>query len=455
MYDTRGTPGTGAEEAAAPSRPETGPSVGVVLPGGGARGAYEAGALSVLLPELQARGERISIACGTSVGAINVAFLGSMADRPATEQAQMLLARWREMRKGDVIRPLLGPSLGLKALRFAGELLQVPGVRLASLMDPAPLAGSLDRWVDWKRLERNVRRGDLDSVCVIATALGSGGPVAFVHTTGNVPTSKASDDVRYVAVDALEAEHVRASAAIPLLFPPVQVTSPPGAADYYIDGGTRLNSPIAPALALGAERIIVVGFEPFASQPTSVASPVQPRLADVTANILDGLLVDQVASDLQRMASVNTFYAEQADGSGSSQSAREYRTSHGKKPYRMISYALVAPARKGQIGEIAEEVFQRHYAGWRGLLSPDYPALSRILGGGGTRARGELLSFLMFDEHFVEALLEAGAADAQAWLDRHPGFWCSDAAHDFQVTPPDPAEHREEDGLGEFRMRRR
>ncbi|WP_354699904.1 hypothetical protein DSM112329_00163 [Paraconexibacter sp. AEG42_29] len=431
------------------------PRIAIVLPGGGARGAYEAGALSVLLPALEARGEKITIMCGTSVGAINAAFLGSMSDKPAAEQAQLALARWREMRKGDVIKPIIGPSLPLTGLRFLGELLEVPGVRLASIMDPAPLAGSLDHWINWEALQRNVKMGVLDAVCVIATALTRGGPVAFVHTDGKVPPNKASTDVRYVRVGALAAEHVRASAAIPLLFPPVEVTTPTSAADYYIDGGTRLNSPIAPALALGADRVIVIGFEPFAAPPPRPVTPVQPRLADVTANILDGLLVDQVAADLHRLASVNTFYAESSGGGGFSQAARNYRTSQGKKPYKKVSYALVAPERKGEIGAIAEEVFQKHYSGWRGLRSPDYPVLSRLLGGDRTRARGELLSFLMFDEHFVARLLEAGAADAQRWLDRHPRFWCADAAHDFQVDPAGADVLREEQVLDEFRAMRR
>lgn len=429
------------------------PTIAIVLPGGGARGAYEAGALSVLLPALEARGERITIACGTSVGAINAAFLGSLADRPAADQAQLALARWREMRKGDVIRPIVGPGLPLTALRFLGEVLEVPGVRLASIMDPTPLAGSLDHWIDWSRLQRNVKTGAMDAVCVVATALTGGGPVAFVHTDGRIPPPKAGSDLRYVRVAGLAAEHVRASAAIPILFPPVEVTTPTSAADFYIDGGTRLNSPIAPALALGADRVIVIGFEPFAVPPPRPVVARQPRLADVTANILDGLLVDQVTDDLQRLVSINTFYAE--SGGGFSQSARSHRVSQGKKPFKKVSYALVAPERKGEIGAMAEEVFREHFSGWRGLRSPDYPIISRLLGGDRTRARGELLSFLMFDEHFVEKLLAAGAADAQRWIDRHPRFWCSDAAHDFQVDPDGAGTLREEQILDEFRALRR
>src|SRR3954470_24491392 len=85
------------------------PRVAVVLPGGGARGAYEVGALSVLLPLLEARGERPVILCGTSVGALNAAALGGTADPPAAEAVASLEEQWRGLRKGDVIRPVVGP----------------------------------------------------------------------------------------------------------------------------------------------------------------------------------------------------------------------------------------------------------------------------------------------------------------------------------------------------------
>ena len=89
------------------------PTVAVVLPGGGARGAYEAGAMAELLPALEARGERVESFCGTSVGAINAASLASLAHLPAAHQAEATIARWAGMRKGDMIRRIVGPSLPL------------------------------------------------------------------------------------------------------------------------------------------------------------------------------------------------------------------------------------------------------------------------------------------------------------------------------------------------------
>ena len=104
------------------------PRVALVLPGGGARGAYEVGALSVLLPLLEERGERPVILCGTSVGAINATALGATADQPAADAVQSLIEHWRGLRKGDVIRSVVGPGLPLTALRMLGEALELPEI---------------------------------------------------------------------------------------------------------------------------------------------------------------------------------------------------------------------------------------------------------------------------------------------------------------------------------------
>jgi NTE family protein len=404
----------------------------------------------VLLGALEARGERISIVCGTSVGAINAALLGSIAGLPAADQAAAMLARWRSMRKGDVIAPLVGPHAPLTLLRAVSELLELPGLRLTGLMDPAPLRASLERWIDWSALHANVRRRTVDTVCVVATSLDRGGPVAFVETRGPLPRS--SDEIRYLPV-TLATEHVRASAAIPFLFPPVRVSRPRAAAGDYVDGGTRMNAPLAPAVALGAERVIVIGFEPLGAPPPRAVASHTPHLTDVAANVLDGLLVDQVAVDVRRMLAINSFFVE-GTTNGMAPGARAYRRARGHQPYRRISHVLVAPPRRGALGEIAEEVLRERYGGLRGLRSPDFLVLSRLLGGGRARSRGELLSFLLFDEAYVEALIAAGQEAAQAWVDATPGLWREHAEH-VAGFAHDDTERAEESALDEFRALRR
>lgn len=397
-----------------------------VLTGGGARGAYEAGAISVLGPALEARGERPSLFVGTSVGAINAAYLGASRHLDADAQAAGLLDRWRQVTKGRVIRPILRRQLPLTALRYAGELLSLPGVRLESLLDPEPLRRSLAEWMSWGDLHRNVQRGVVGAVALVATAARSGRTVAFVE--GDMSAApRGSHVVGYVAAE-LDESHVRASAAIPLLFPPVRVESPASARGWYVDGGTRLNTPIKPALDLGAERLVVIATEAIVDPPVEPGGHDggPPDFGDGALHALHGALVDPLGEDMRMLGNVNTFYAD-----GQAPAATRYRQARGKPPYRCVPYICVAPARRGVIGEIAGEVFRRRYSGLKALRSPDYPLLNRLLGGD-SPAHGELLSYLLFDSEFIHALIDLGREDAARWLNAAPG-----AGQPWQLDPLD------------------
>ena len=136
------------------------PRIGLVLSGGGARGAYEAGVMSVLGPALAARGERPTIYIGTTVGAVNAAYLAASEHLPADEAGEGgARALARGAARARSIRPILLRQAPLTALRYAGEILSLPGVRLPSLLDPKPFERNLDRWIDWDAVHRNVDDG--------------------------------------------------------------------------------------------------------------------------------------------------------------------------------------------------------------------------------------------------------------------------------------------------------
>jgi NTE family protein len=413
-------------------------NVGVVLAGGGARGAYELGALSVLLPLLELRGESPRIFVGTSVGAINAASLAATSHLPAREAISGELARWHEVDRGAVISPVL-PRLPLTALRFAGGLLSLPGMHVASLLDPSPLERNLQRWIDWPQLHRNLAAPAAYRLAVVATAARTGRAVAFVegNTDGAMPTSHVID---YVSATLTET-HVRASAAIPILFPPVRVEDPPEAQGWYIDGATRLNTPIKPALDLGAERLIVIGtgsIVPAPKHPGRHDAPA-PDLCASALHLLQGALADPLVEDLRKLADINTFYANTA---GSPAAAR-HRRAHDKPPYRSIPYMFIAPRTPAAIATLATEVFHSRYGGLRALRSPDLAVLSHLLGSQ-SHTHGELLSYLLFDREFIAALIEMGAQDAEAWLNAPPGDgepWQTDPLDAFTQTgrPTDAA----------------
>ena len=152
--------------------------------------------------------------------------------------------------------------------------------------------------------------------------------------------------------------------------------------------------------------MIVIGFEPLHGPPDPIARR-RPHLADVAANVLDGLLVDPVAEDVHRMAAINAFFVDSI--AGPQHAARTYRRARGRPPYRTISYALIAPQRRGELGQIAARIFRERYGGLRALRSPDFLLLSRLFGTS-SPSQGELLAFLFFDQEFIAALIEAGGA---------------------------------------------
>jgi NTE family protein len=148
--------------------------IALVLAGGGARGAYEAGALSVILPALERRGERPTMYVGTSVGSLNAVALAAWQELPVAEAVERLLGVWLNISKSQVIRRIIFPSGPLAMARYAGELLSVPGLRLSSILDPSPLRANLAHWIDWSELHASVAAGAVDAVAAVTTSTRTG-----------------------------------------------------------------------------------------------------------------------------------------------------------------------------------------------------------------------------------------------------------------------------------------
>lgn len=210
--------------------------MGIVLAGGGARGAYEAGVLSVLLPELDRRGIRPTVFLGTSIGSFNACLFASLAHLEPQAAVTQALAVWRRLDRPAVFRKVLLTAPATFISYFA-EFTGLPRPRLTNLFDTAPLQQT-GRLLDFHQLHSNVHEGRLAAVAVVATTAYTGRSVVFVQA-GSAAEMPESDPVRaldYVRVD-LNVSHVLASSAIPVAFPAVQVREPLGAKGWYIDGG--------------------------------------------------------------------------------------------------------------------------------------------------------------------------------------------------------------------------
>src|SRR3954471_481883 len=166
--------------------------VALVLAGGGARGAYEVGALSVLFPALEEAGLRPRIVVGTSVGAVNGVYLASRAHEPAKVVIADGETIWRELRWEQVARPIASPGTLERLALYLGEIVGVPGAEIPALLDPAPLAATLRRRVSFEQIHRNVRDGHLAAAAVVGTSALTSRSVVF-HDGGE---PEAHDEIR-------------------------------------------------------------------------------------------------------------------------------------------------------------------------------------------------------------------------------------------------------------------
>ncbi|BBG01971.1 MULTISPECIES: patatin-like phospholipase family protein [Pseudonocardia] len=381
---------------------------GLVVAGAGARGAYEAGALTELLPRLTRTWSAPSVLVGTSAGALNVAALAGLAGTPPDDAATELVARWESVRTGEVVAL---PSSALEATAaYAGDLLGVPSAlrralglpdRVTRLLDADRLLPVVERVVDWDRLHHAIGRGLVDAVGVACTDAGTGGTVVFVEHGADValPPYDPGRDIRYVGT-RLGPEYLLASAAVPVLFAPRRIDGP--GAGWYVDGGVRLNTPLKPALRLGADRIGVVATTPATPSPGNEPPPDRvPDVYAVAALALRIVLGAGVTEDLRTLRAVNTGIDRGAD------------TRHSRIG---TWFAGPPPERATELAELAAEIRRREYGGLRALRNPSLLVLERLVGGAvpdtDLTHGAELLSFLFFDPAFATAAADLGAAHA-------------------------------------------
>ena|SRR5215218_5108644 len=384
-------------------RSNSGP-VGLVLAGGGARGAYEMGALSELLPALPTQ-DQPRILVGTSVGALNCAYLAATADLPLDERLEKATAFWEDIGWEQVLEPLFSNEELGRVWAYARELTG-HGARLPSMLDPAPLRGTLEAQFDFDRIHRNVRDEHVDVAAVVCTAGATSLSVVF-HDGGKEREADPVRGVEYVPTP-LTAEHVLGSAAVPGIFPAVEVKEGPRRG-WYSDGGTRLNTPIKPALELGAERVVVVALNSLRARQAPAAAAQRPDALEGAAQIIQGLLVDPLVGDVHSLARTNELILD-GDLSG----GRE-----------LVPYILIAPQHPDEIGQIAAEVYGHRYSKLRDVLRSDVARIGRLVDAGASAVHGELFSYLFFASEFAGRLIELGRRDARAWLtdDHDDGVW--------------------------------
>jgi NTE family protein len=370
-------------------------SVAVVAAGAGARGAFEAGALSVLVPWLAGQGRRPTIYVGTSAGSINATLLAATAHLDPDVAAAHLLDAWRGITLQKVYRsPLLG--LPATAVAYAGQFLGIPGSHVVSLLDTTPLhAFFRDLFAPYAAsLQENVATGIVDAVATVSTTTASRTIVFTALAPGRtLPPPNVGRAIDYTTA-TITSEHVLASCAIPALFAPVEID---GA--YYTDGGVRLNVPLAPAIALGATRLAVVATHPdtYPPQPPPGGGGHEPDVVDAVVSLLGTVLADRMVEDLHVLEQINHIIPP--------------NTSR-LRGARRIPHVFVGPSTREEIGALAARVYAERFRGRRIADELDFRVIHQLIGPR-EPGDGDLLSYLFFDAVFIERAIALGRAYAE------------------------------------------
>lgn len=384
----------------------------LVLAGGAARGAYEVGVIQYILDDLRrelGRPPPLDILCGTSVGAINACGLAAAADDP-DHAADRIVEQWTKLRVGHVVRLDSGEVLSL----LRSVVGRAAPTRKGGILDPTGLQRVVARSIDFPRIAENIRAGRLYGLTVSTTEIASGRTTVFFDRTDRGTPFLARDPtIAYVRAD-IGARHALASAAIPLLFPPILIDG-----QYHCDGGLRQNVPLSPARKLGAAAMIVISPKYAATEdpPAAVAAEREaefPSPLFLLGKTLNALMLDRIEADIDRLQRITTLLDAGTRIYGPDfvdRMNREIRgdstSNGGLRPIRAV---LVRSSLN--IAERAAE-FVRSPA-FASRASGVIAALFRRLGEG---RESDLLSYLLFDGEFARQLIDVGRADARAHRD--------------------------------------
>lgn len=360
--------------------------IGLVLSGGGARAAYQAGvllAISRLLPEPERN--PFPIICGTSAGAINAVAVAAGAGN--YRQAVRYLAQmWKQLHINNVYDASL--AYFLKTFFHFGIAIATGGRgwrNPRSFLDNAPLRDFLARTMPLDGIQDSLQQNALQALALTASCFSTGMSVTFFE--GQSSINEWSRHQRMGVREKISLDHLMATSAIPLIFPSTQIGKL-----HYCDGAIRQMTPLSPALHLGAEKLFIVGLS--SQRPQGVerrTTGLAPSPAQIFGHLLNSVFIDSMSMDMERLLRVN-HTVSLLEGH------QELCTQTNLK---QVDIFMLNPSK-------SLESIAYQYA-------HEFPPVLRFLmkGAGGTRQRGmTLATYLLFEPGYCRALIALGYKDA-------------------------------------------
>ena len=378
-------------------------ALGLVMTGGGARGAYQAGILKRIgeIKRVQRHGNPFPIIGGSSAGAINGAALAVGSDDFAL--ATKVLARgWSNLRPSnifrcDVLSQAHNSLTWILDLSFGAIL---GGGNARCLLDATPLRHFLNTQLRCERIQDNIKRGHLYALAISATNYNSGKSYLFIQGMKGHPMWDRSR--RVTLATRITVDHVCASAAIPLIFQPVRLKTAQGTA-FFGDGCVRLQQPLSPVIRLGAEKVFAIGVRcENLEHQKEPADQRDPSLAQVMGVLFNVMFLDHLATDIEHLERLNQLL----DGGRISQSGNE-----GCEKMRPLASFLMTPS--VDLSQLAEQ----HQRDMPYLIQYFVNSLGRD-----ATSCADLMSYLLFTSKYTSALIEIGYNDASKRIDEIESF---------------------------------
>jgi len=372
--------------------------VGLVLTGGGARAAYQVGALRAVADILPPGPFPFQVVAGISAGAINGVVVACAA-HDLGQGVEALRQTWASLTPDRIFRTgaIKLASIGSRWIRDLSGGGLLGGHSINYLLDSAPLRAMLAERLPFARLRRHLRSGRLRGVAVSATSYRTGAGVSWFEGAADIqPWSRSS---RGGERTRLTLDHVMASAAIPVFFPPVKVGE-----GFYGDGCVRMVYPMSPAIHMGAQRILAISVRHGRDQPGQGDAPAgdTPPLSQIAGVLLNAVFLDSLDVDLERLERINRTLSY----------VPNERIASRELELRTIPVLALRPS--VDLGTLAADEYHR------------FPGMLRYLlkGIGATEDSGtDLLSYLAFEPVYIGRAMELGYQDTMARKDEVEAFF--------------------------------